>query len=108
MPEALAMIIAAIVASTATGVGAGVQSRDLNDAKAEQQRMFGAQTQVGKENNAYMMHQQSIDNQNTKDRFNLDVQNRNYSVIQNQIQQVENLLNTNIGLRDKVLSQWGK
>lgn len=107
MGEAIAAIIAAIIAATAGGIGAGVQSNKLSEAEIEQKRMFDAQTQVGKENNAFQMHQTELQNQLANKQFDMGVQNRNYSVNKDQLQGVADLLNKNTTLKDALLSRWG-
>jgi hypothetical protein len=111
MSEALALVIAALIAATASGVGAGVNASEAEGAKAEAKAMNQDEMAYEKKLTEAQMRQHS-----REFTFNKDVTNRQLAETQrmdtanitsDHLKRIEGFLNNNTGLQQILLSRWG-
>ena len=97
----VATIIGAIITAVGTGIGAGVNAKQVKDAKNEASMINTEQTAKTEQQNrlAYMDNKQQMSNNNRL---------TNLKINQSHVDMLQNVLNTNIGLKERVAKLWSR
>lgn len=97
----VATIIGAIITAIGAGVGAGVNAKQAKDAKSEASMMNAEQTAKAEQQNrlAYMSEKQQMSNQNKI---------TNLQITKSNVDMLQNVLNTNVGLKERVAKLWSR
>jgi outer membrane murein-binding lipoprotein Lpp len=102
------MVISALIAAGAAIYGSAVTSKDKQTAGNEVRDLNNQQIAMQQEQNAFA--EKTTNSQLGLNRAQLAETNRmnNEKISQDQLTQFQNLLNSNVGLRNSVVAAWGR
>jgi hypothetical protein len=111
------MALGGLIDVVSTGVGAYYQAKDTAAARKEAREMYDAQAvredrqsafnnRITSQSAALSKRVNEAAMANDASRLNMDKQKFSYQITRDQMQQIENMLNTNIGLQSTVLNRW--
>lgn len=102
-----ALLLSSLVQLAGTGIGAAVNSSEMNKAGEEAKRLDARNFAETQKMNRFNMDMTKAQHSLQKDRFGFDKMQTGYAINQDQLARMENLLNNNMGLQNLVLSKWG-
>lgn len=117
MSVTAALIVSGIVSALSSGVGAYVQNKQMGEARDEARALNNQQIEMQKENNAFnrsLAMKQLREGRQARE-FNEDMQKANlattratsaFQMTRAGVEDIEKMLNTNIGLKNMVLNRW--